>query len=142
VLVQLPPLPLPDLGSAANRCCDCLISHQSVSLPKASKPYEGMTAEAMSDTRTIFGCCSSSRKTPSLVKAAHSHGTIELQDPASRHVHATHGRRSRRVVELEQCECWTYKFITNNLQLSGATHRVALQCDSGSCPAYADALSV
>jgi hypothetical protein len=58
VLVQLPPLPLPDLGAAANRCCDCLISHQSVSLPKASKPYEGMTAEAMSYTRTIFGCCS------------------------------------------------------------------------------------
>jgi hypothetical protein len=66
VVVQLPPLPLTDLGSAANRCCDCLISYQSVSLPKASKPYEGMTAATMASTRTIFGCGSRSRNTWSL----------------------------------------------------------------------------
>jgi hypothetical protein len=48
-------------------------------------------------------------KTSAHVKAVYMRGTIGLQDPAFRHVLATHGRRAHRVVGLEQYECWTYK---------------------------------
>jgi hypothetical protein len=48
-------------------------------------------------------------KTPAHAKAVDMCGIIGLQDPASRHVLATHGRRAHRVVGLEQYECWTYK---------------------------------
>jgi hypothetical protein len=68
--------------------------------------YSEETPNALSQSS---GAVQALEKTPAHVKAVYMRGTIGLQDHVSRHVLATHRRRAYRVVELEQCECRTYK---------------------------------
>ena len=56
-----------------------------------------------------LGVAQALEKTPAHVKAVDMRGTIGLQDPALRQVLATHRCTAHRFVELERCECQSYK---------------------------------